>query len=378
MRSSIEETFARSLDIRAVPVRLPSGERTWTVVDESHLPIDDVESFLQTRRSFGAPANTVRSYAHHVSLLIRWCKYRDHKIEYLTFPQFCHFVEELSLGLIPTIGKSEGRPRKPASVKAVLSAVEAYFEYLRLEGKAPDDLKIYKDSPFRGRGGPGAFLEHVQQRRRPARRLPVPRVPRSEPRIVDGDVAFEAILNSCASQRDRLLLAVMYDGGLRIGQALGLRHEDLDPMRSKITVVRRKDNVNQAFSKQPITFVVKVRRRVFDLYRAYLVDELASLDIESDYVFVNLSRGRIGRPMSDSNARQVIKSAARRVGIDLNPHALRHSHGTLLARNGWSNAQIAKRLGHSHASSADVYIHLVDSDVDEKFEETSLQIWGEA
>jgi len=369
MRSSVEESIVKSLEIRAVPVRLSSGERTWTVVDGSHLPIDDVESFLQTRRSFGAPPNTVRSYASHVSLLLRWCDYREVAIERLVFLQFCQFVEELTLGLIPTNGSVRGKPRKPASVKAVLSAVEAYFEYLRLEGKAPNDLRIYKDSPFRGRGGPGAFLEHVQRRHRPERRLPVPRVPRKEPSILDGEDVFESILKSCTSQRDRLLLAVMYDGGLRIGQALGLRHEDLDPMRKKIRVVRRTDNVNQVFSKQPATFVVKVHRRVFDLYREYLVEELAPLGIDSDYVFVNLSRGRIGRPMTDSNARQIVTAAARRVGVDLRPHTLRHSHGTLLARNGWSNAQIAKRLGHSHASSADAYIHLVDSDIDAKFQE---------
>jgi integrase/recombinase XerD len=377
MRSSIEESFANSLLIRTVPVRLPTGERTWTVIDGSHLPIEDVESFLQTRRSFGASPNTVKSYASHVSLLLRWCEFRGMEIRNLAFPQFCHFVEELTLGLIPPANTEGGRPRKPASVKAILSAVESYFEYLRLEGKALEDLRIYKNSPFRGRGGPGAFLEHVQRRRWAERRLPLPRVPRTEPQVIDGEDAFNVILASCTSQRDRLLLAVMYDGGLRIGQALGLRHEDLDPMRNRITIVRRTDNVNRVFSKQPSTFAVKVRRRVFDLYRAYLVDELASLEIESDYVFVNLSRGRIGRPMTDSNARQIVKTAAARVGIDLNPHTLRHSHGTLLARTGWSNAQIAKRLGHSHASSADVYIHLADSDVDAKFEETHLQIWGE-
>jgi len=336
-----------------------------------------VESFLQTRRSFGAPPNTVRSYASHLSLLFRWCHFRRISIENIPFSQFCGFVEDLSLGSIPTDRKNGGQPRKPSSVKAVLSAVEAYFEYLRLEGKGPADLRLYKDSPFRGRGGPGAFLEHVQRHRRTERRLPVARVPRSDPQIVDGEVVFDSILKSCTSQRDRLLLAVMYDGGLRIGQALGLRHEDFDPMRNRLTIVRRIDNVNMAFSKQPMTFVVKVRRRVFDLYRGYLVDELSSLGIESDYVFVNLSRGRVGKPMSDSNARQVVKSAARRVGVDLKPHALRHSHGTMLARNGWSNAQIAKRLGHSHASSADVYIHLADSDMDAKFDATSFQIWGE-
>ncbi|ORA58466.1 tyrosine-type recombinase/integrase [Mycobacteroides franklinii] len=42
----------------------------------------------------------------------------------------------------------------------------------------------------------------------------------------------------------------------------------------------------------------------------------------------------------------------------LHPHTLRPTHATALAKAGWTAPEIAARLGQSHASSADVYIHL--------------------
>jgi integrase/recombinase XerD len=56
--------------------------------------------------------------------------------------------------------------------------------------------------------------------------------------------------------------------------------------------------------------------------------------------------------------------------VDLTPHVLRHTHGTDLARHSWTAPLIAKRLGQSNASSADVYIHLADSDITAKYRET--------
>jgi integrase len=376
MKATTGLSVAEALAIRSVPVLLSSGDRTWTVVGHDHLPVDDVEAYLQTRRAFGAPSNTVRSYSSHLVLFLRWCSMNEVAVQSLTFPQLCHFVEALTLGEIPTRGASDGRPRRPAAVKPVLSALESYLEFLRLEGRGPSDLRIYKEQSHRGRSGPGAFLEHVERSRWRERRLPMPKVPRRVPEVLQEP--FENLLAACYSYRDRLLLTVMHDAGLRIGQALGLRHGDLDPGRHKITIVRRPDNVNGAVSKQPDTFSVKVRPLVFDLYREYLIEELVPAGIESDYLFVNLHKGRIGRPMTDSNARQIVHAIGRRAGIDLHPHVLRHSHGTLLARAGWSNAQIAKRLGHSHASSSDAYIHLVESDVDAKYDETAVRLWGEA
>lgn len=185
---------------------------------------------------------------------------------------------------------------------------------------------------------------------------------------------FARLLQAASTDRDRLLLSALYDLGLRVGQALGLRHSDLDLMRRRVRVCRREDNANGALSKQRAQFTVDAPRRFFDLYAAYLLGEIT--DVDSDYVFVNLSRRPRGGPLSYSNAYQLVERIGAAAGIDdLHPHMLRHTHATALARAGWTAAEIAARLGQSHASSADVYIHLAGDDLAERLRRTEHLVW---
>jgi hypothetical protein len=52
---------------------------------------------------------------------------------------------------------------------------------------------------------------------------------RKLPRVLTAD-EVQTILDACGRLRDRLLFAALYDTGMRIGEALGLRHETLPPL----------------------------------------------------------------------------------------------------------------------------------------------------
>ena len=57
------------------------------------------------------------------------------------------------------------------------------------------------------------------------------------------------ILDACEHLRDRLLFAVLYDSGIRIGEALGLRHEDIAAAERELTVCSRINDNGAARSK---------------------------------------------------------------------------------------------------------------------------------
>ena len=73
------------------------------------------------------------------------------------------------------------------------------------------------------------------------------KVSRKHPRILTVD-EVQAILDGCDRLRDRLLFAVLHDTGMRVGEALGLRHEDWVRPERQIEVVPR-TNDNGARSK---------------------------------------------------------------------------------------------------------------------------------
>jgi integrase/recombinase XerD len=195
--------------------------------------------------------------------------------------------------------------------------------------------------------------------------------------IINFETDFKKLLAAAHTARDKLLLSLLYDGGLRIGQSTGLRHSDLDPATRQAVIERRMDNANSALSKQRKTFMVQLPPRTFTFYAKYLIEEQLAAGIESDYVLTNL-RPPAGGPLTDGNARELIERIGRRAGVKLTPHTLRHTHATLLAKLGWTAPEIAARLGHSVASSADVYIHLAATDLEDKLKATEKDLWPEA
>jgi len=359
--------------VRAVPVTV-HGSRSWTVVDERGLPVDEVEQFLNWLRAVDRSSNTVRSYALHLSLFYRWLVARGTPWDRVSFDGLCDFVGALTAGL-PPVPVRGGGTRSAGTVKAVNAAVREFYEFHRLEGRGPANLVLTRN-PARAPRPPHSFLAHVEKKHpQPQSRLARRgKQPAETVALIDFEDDFARLLDAAATARDRCLLSALYDVGLRVGQVLGLRHEDLDPMRHRVRVRRRIDNANGALSKQRSDFTVDAPRRFFDLYAQYLLDELADLD--TAYVFVNLSRRPVGKPLSYSNAHQLVARVGAAARIDgLHPHVLRHTHATALARAGWTAPEIAARLGQSHASSADVYIHLAADHLGERLRATEHLVW---
>ena len=64
------------------------------------------------------------------------------------------------------------------------------------------------------------------------------KVPKHVPRTLAPD-QVATLLGACHRQRDRFLLASMYETGMRVGQALGLRHEDFVSRERVVRIVPR-------------------------------------------------------------------------------------------------------------------------------------------
>jgi integrase/recombinase XerD len=171
---------------------------------------------------------------------------------------------------------------------------------------------------------------------------------------------MQAILDACDRLRDRFLFALLYDSGVRIGEALGLRHEDIDAAGCEIAVVPRV-NDNGARSKSHQRRTIPVRAGVIRLYADYLHAEYGDLD--SDYVFVNLFAEPRGQALSYPAVYDLVVRLRKRTGIDFDPHWCRHTAATGLLRDGVPIEVVAKLLGHaSVATTAAVYGHLTVED----------------
>lgn len=213
-----------------------------------------------------------------------------------------------------------------------------------------------------------AFKRAVAQRRceiNPCEGTPRPEYHRQpiQPFTVE-DVC--RILAAFRSHRLAGFFSLIFLGGLRQGEALGVRWGDID-WAAKIMTIRQGIARNER--GLPIARETKTRQSVREvpltdtLLRALLSRALIAVQEglhECDLIFPT----RNGTPIQTSSfAFQVWKPMLKK--LDIEPRGLhhgRHAAATFLRRSGVPLDAVAKLLGHSEATSSTVYTHTLTDD----------------
>ena len=368
--------------MRAFVVRLPSGVRYWTVLDEDLRVVPVADGFLrQVRFGRDGAESTTRSYACSIALFLRWCA-RTGRSWQAGVEQLGLFMTWLahagpqasgagagSGGLV--LSGPGGTPARGARrINVVLAAVRGMVVHAVAAGEAAGYLVpvLYeiaddRDLPGAARGEDGRMSWRMRARHR------MREVEKPVERAADADIA--AVVIACRSARDRLIVLLMARAGLRRGEVAGLRRSDVhllgdsrplgcDTPRAHVHVVRRGDNPNGAWAKSrrqrvaPLDFLTV---QAFDTYQFERMSVPGASG--SDLVFVNLFRAPVGAPMRLDAVNDLVAAASRRAGIDpvLRPHQLRHAFGSNVADAGGGIDVIASLLGHASVSSSQVYVH---------------------
>ena len=104
----------------------------------------------------------------------------------------------------------------------------------------------------------------------------------------------------------------------------------------------------------PLDFLVV---QVFDVYE---FERMRVADAaHSDFVFVNLFRGKLGASMRPDTVGELMAAASRRAGLDVavRPHQLRHAFGSNAVDAGAGIDVVADLMGHAGVASSQVYLH---------------------
>lgn len=340
-----------------------SADESWTVVGETLLPIPEIEEFLSYCSAVGKSPRTVETYAYALAILFRFLDERAIDWRELSLEQAARFVEWLQrpanevIVLRPLAG-GQVPGRQPATVNKITAAMTSFYDYHATNGVGVVERIVVWRHIARRRYKP--FLHHVTKGR-PVRRSRLRvRQPEMLPKTLT-PVEAQQLLDACTRRRDRFLVALLYDTGLRIGQALGLRHEDFHSWELSLVVRPRNDNANRARAKAHKEHVIAITAELVELHSAYMFEEYGDLD--SDYVFVNLWGGRRGQAMTYATVDALFADLRRRTGVRVTPHMLRHTHATELIRFGVQTDIVARRLTHAGTASLHVYEHLDQADL---------------
>ena len=345
-----------------------SGAESWTVLGTDHAPVEPVERFLAYLAAIERSPNTVKAYAHDLKDWLTYLAGRGRDWRSATVEDVAGFVAWLRLPPPARDGKVAALPTvdhycSESSVNRKLAALTSFCEFHARNGVELAGLLV-TTRPAGGRGGSAAtayrpFLHHIIRSRPQRRRTIKLKSSRPRPRVLTV-AEVQAILDGCEHLRDRLLFALLLDTGVRIGEALGLRHEDMAIAERQLTVIpRRNDNGVRAKAGRCRTIPTSVE--LMRLYADYLNAEYGDLD--SDYVFVNLWARPIGRPLTYAAAYDLVVRMRRRTGVVFEPHQFRHTYATWLLRRGAGMETVKDLLGHaSVATTIDTYGHLTVED----------------
>ena len=324
-----------------------SGAESWTVLGDDDVPVGPVERYLAYLTDVERSPNTVRAYAYDLKdywqfLACRGLDWRQVRLEdigdYVTWLRLPPAGRDGAVAVLPS-----ARGHVTAStVNRKLSALAAFYQHQARHGVDVGELLITWQPPGRRRGWK-PFLHHISKGKPQARRAVTLTATKQLPRVLTASET-QAILDACGHLRDRFLIALLYDSGVRAGEALGLRHEDLAAAEQQISVVPRV-NANRARCKSREQRVVPVSAQLIRLYGDYLHSEYDQLD--SDYVFVNLFASPRGQAMSYPAVYDLVRRLRRRTGIEFGLHWFRHSAATRMLRDGVPLEVVSKVLGHS-------------------------------
>ncbi len=204
--------------------------------------------------------------------------------------------------------------------------------------------------------------------RNPADAVSAPRVERREMQSLDAG-GVERLVGACEDDNLRRLVFTAVSTGMRIGELLGLRWDDLD-LEARTATVRRTaqylgsggvvlrppktSRSRRTISLSPSTVAVLREHRVAQTEQRLLLGPA----YEDHGVAFAAPDGRLMAPYAAS-AR--FRTVARRLGFTgLRFHDLRHTSATLALQAGVPAKLVSDRLGHaSVAFTLDTYAHVL-------------------
>ncbi|MHB9133545.1 MAG: tyrosine-type recombinase/integrase [Armatimonadota bacterium] len=159
--------------------------------------------------------------------------------------------------------------------------------------------------------------------------------------------------NGFYGSRNRAMIFVLYDCGLRASELCGIRLADINWSKQNIRITGKGNK------ERDVCFGAKTRTALesFLLERKHITG--------SEYLFIT----RVGLAMDRHGVVRALKSCGKRAGITgvrISPHTFRHTCALTYVRNGGDVFSLQKLLGHSGLEMTRRYTELAQSDISEK------------
>ncbi len=268
------------------------------------------ETFILRQKAKGNSKETIKYYNYNIPFFISFCKEYNctdtYDLSVELFEMYkCHLLEV------------KLKTRK-ISLQTYVRAVKVFYKWLYEEGKLEKGIKMDKLTLIK------------------AEKVNI--IPLSDKEI---QVLLNCFDNSFYGIRNKLIVLLMVDSGLRRGEVVNLKKND-------INLVNRTMLIHGKGSKERLV--------PFGTITEMYLKKLNNISNQNcDYLFQKID----GEPITDNTIKMFFQDLKKDSSITrLYPHLLRHTFATNYILNGGDTEELRILLGHSSIMTTQVYLHL--------------------
>jgi site-specific recombinase XerD len=277
----------------------------------------------------GLAAGSLRTYAFDLLRILRWVRRRRKRLEHLCREDLYRFVRD-----------QRGR-LQAVTVNRHLRLLYRLQLFLH-----PDDAQ---GQPFRGRRSRVPSLPYVKEPRTVKRPLT--------------DRQVRSMAQALRTNRDRAIVGLMWAAGLRIGEVLALRQEDIDWEQAALHVCGKGNRERS----------LPLAESVAGLIRRYQAVERPPTGTPA--VFVVLKGPRRGQRLTYAGIRRIFRYHRQRLKMpQAHPHRFRHTFAVNMIRQGMSVPSLMRLMGHTWPETTLRYVHFDDHEVREHYEQALAKL----
>lgn len=227
------------------------------------------------------------------------------------------------------------------SISRKLASMRSFYKFLLLEG-------VVKSNPFMRLPAQGRERKLPQVMSLGAIENLINSVePFWQSQLVKGLAKNEETAAFIAA-RDKALIEVIYSGGLRISEAVGLNFKDLDILSGTVLVHGKGKKERLCALGGPAR---KALRSYFPQRRMR-----SPAETPTSPIFINRNGGRLNARSFQRNLKDYLEVAG--LPPDFTPHKLRHSFATHLLDAGADLRSVQEMLGHADLGTTQIYTHV--------------------
>lgn len=272
--------------------------------------VDAYDAFVMARRAENVTGRTLDFYADKLHPFITWC----------TGHQVATVGDVTAVTVRAYLLSLQARELAPWTVHGAARAMRAFLRFCAAEGLV-DEAPAFK----------------------------MPKLPKTILPAFDMGSVWR-LVDACDEDRDRLIVYVLLDTGVRAAELCALDAGDVDE-RSGAVLVRQ----GKGRKDRTVYLGAKTRRDLVRYWRAH------GRPATGQAVFVSLTTGQ---RLTENGLRQLLRRIGDRAGVaHCHPHTFRRTFALFSLRSGMSIVHLQRLLGHEDLTVVRQYLALVEADL---------------